>query len=101
MRQRRERQPKPPSFPAEQMFFAAWLKQTLRETRLTGAELAERSRVSKASMYFYLDGSRIPGPEAVQKICEALHVPLEGLPTFTRRPVGVPAHKSHATKVTQ
>ena len=83
------------------MIFADWFREALKKSRLSGTELAERSRVSKASMYFYLDGSRIPGPGAVQKICEALHVPLESLPTITRRPVGVPARKSHAAKVTQ
>ena len=93
MRQRRERKPKPPSYPAEQMLFAAWLKQALRDSRLTGAELAERARISKASAYFYLDGSRIPGPTALERICAALKLDPTSVPTFERRAVGRPAHK--------
>jgi transcriptional regulator with XRE-family HTH domain len=93
MRQRRERQPKPPSYPAEQMLFAEWLRQQLRSSRLTGAELADRARISKASAYFYLDGSRIPGPDAVLKLCAALRLRPENIPAFERRAVGRPAHR--------
>jgi hypothetical protein len=35
-----------PTFPAEQMIFAAWLQQQLNDSRLTGIELAERAHVS-------------------------------------------------------
>ena len=93
MRQRRERKPKPPSYPTEQMLFAAWLKQALRDSRLTGAELAERARISKASAYFYLDGSRIPGPTALERICAALKLDPTSVPQFERRAVGRPAHR--------
>jgi transcriptional regulator with XRE-family HTH domain len=96
MRQRAARQPKPPTFPAEQMVFAAWLQQRLKDRRLTGAELAERADLAKASVYFYLDGSRIPGPDAVQKICEALRIDLSIVPLITRRLVGRPAHRKEA-----
>jgi len=97
MRQRAARQPKPPTFPAEQMVFAAWLQQRLKDRRLTGAELAERADVSKAAMYFYLDGSRIPGPEAVQKICGALHLDQSTVPAFQRRAVGRPSGAGEVT----
>jgi transcriptional regulator with XRE-family HTH domain len=100
MRLPRNRKPKPSSFPADQLIFAQWLKETLRKSRLTGAELSERADVSKAAMYFYLDGSRIPGPAAVQKISAALRIPVESVPAFQRRAVGKPAHKSHAATVT-
>ena len=93
MRQRAARQPKPPTFPPEQMVFAAWLQQRLKDRRLTGAELAERACISKASTYFYLDGSRISGPDAVQKICAALRVDPSTAPAFERRQVGRPAQR--------
>jgi hypothetical protein len=93
MRQRRERQPKQPSYPANYMIFASWLKGALDKRRLTGTELAERADVSKASVYFYLDGSRIPGPDAVAAVCAALCLPVESVPTFERRAVGRPAHR--------
>ena len=90
MRQRAERQPKPLHHPADQLVFATWLKEALRKSRLTGAELAERADVSKAAVYFYLDGSRLPGPDAVQKICAALHLDSNTVPMFERREVGRP-----------
>jgi len=49
----------------EQMIFSEWLQEQLESRRLTGAELAERAGISKASAYFYLDGSRIPGPGGI------------------------------------
>ena len=94
MRQRAPRQPKPPTFPAEQMIFAAWLQQQLNDSRLTGIELAERAHVSKPSVYFYLDGPRIPGPDAVVKLCAGLRVDPSTVPAFERRAVGRPAHTS-------
>jgi transcriptional regulator with XRE-family HTH domain len=100
MRQRAARQPKPPTFPAEQMVFAAWLQQRLKDRRLTGAELAERAGISKASTYFYLDGSRIPGPDAVERICAAIKLDPTSVPSFTRRPVGRPAHKGQQMEST-
>lgn len=93
MRQRAPRQPKPATFPAERMIFAAWLQQLLRTSKLTGAELADRAKLSKAATYFYLDGSRIPGPDAVQKICAALHIDPATVPAFERRLVGRPAYR--------
>jgi transcriptional regulator with XRE-family HTH domain len=70
------------------MNFSEWLQQQLNSRRLTGAELAERADVSKASVYFYLDGSRIPGPGAVDKLCDALGVPPESVPLIARRVLG-------------
>jgi len=93
MRQRRERQRKPPRYSSDQLIFATWLLQQLRTCRLTGAELGERADVAKASVYFCLDGSRIPAPDAVQKICAALRVDPTSVPAFERRTVGRAAHK--------
>jgi hypothetical protein len=99
MRQRAARQPKPSAFIATDMIFADWFKQQLDSHRLTGAELAERADVSKASVYFYLDGSRIPGPDAVAALCAALRVDPSNVPAFERRAVGKPAHRHTETKV--
>lgn len=98
MRQRAARKPKPPNFPADQMVFAEWLRQQLRNSRLTGAELADRARISKASAYFYLDGSRVPGPTAVERICAALKLDPTSVPQFERRAVGRPTQRTHTTQ---
>jgi transcriptional regulator with XRE-family HTH domain len=93
MRIRAARKPKPSAFAANDMIFAEWFKQQLDSRRLTGAEFAERAKVSKAMIYFLLDGSRIPGPAIAERICAALRVPLESVPAFERRAVGRLAHK--------
>jgi hypothetical protein len=49
------------------MIFSEWLQQQLNSHRMTGAELADRAGIAKASAYFYLDGSRIPGPGAIRR----------------------------------
>jgi transcriptional regulator with XRE-family HTH domain len=73
--------------------FSEWFKEALKKSRLSGAELAERARISKQSVYSYLDGSRIPGPDAVAALCAGLRVDPSTVPAFTRRPVGKPAHR--------
>jgi transcriptional regulator with XRE-family HTH domain len=98
MRIRAARQPKPPQHPDQFMTFATFLRATLDQSRLTGAELAERADVAKASVYFYLDGSRIPGPDAVAKLCAALRVDPSTVPAFERRVVGKPAHQNNVAK---
>jgi transcriptional regulator with XRE-family HTH domain len=60
------------------MAFSEWLQEQLNFRKITGAELAERAGISKASAYSYLDGSRMPGPHAVQKLCATLGVPDAG-----------------------
>lgn len=81
--------------------FANWFRNVLSDKRLTASEVAERARISKASCYFYLSGTRLPDPDFVVKLCTALRIPPESVPAFQRRAVGKPAHKSHAAKVTQ
>lgn len=73
--------------------FADWFKEALKKSHMSGAELAERARISKQSVYSYLDGSRMPGPDAVQKLCAGLRVDVTCVPTFERRLVGRAAHK--------
>jgi transcriptional regulator with XRE-family HTH domain len=76
------------------VIFANWFKEALKKSRLSGAELAERARISKQSVYSYLDGSRIPGPDAVVKLCAGLRVDPATVPLFHRRAVGRAAHKN-------
>lgn len=44
---------------------------------MTGAELAERVDISRASIYFYLDALVYQVPTAVEKLCAALGVGQE------------------------
>ena len=75
------------------MIFAEWFREALKKSHMSGAELAERARLSKQSVYFYLDGTRIPGPDAVVKLCAGLRIDVASVPVFERRLVGRAAHK--------
>jgi transcriptional regulator with XRE-family HTH domain len=75
--------------------FANWFRNTLDDKRLTAGEVAERARLSKASCYFYLSGTRLPDPDSIAKLCTALRVDPATVPQFTPKPVGRPAHRSH------
>jgi len=70
--------------------FKDWLQSAIHEKRLTGAELAEKSGISKASVYFYLNGSRVPNWDNIHRIIAALEIAKESLPQFERKPVGRP-----------
>lgn len=78
--------------------FAEWFREALKKSHMSGAELAERARVSKQSVYSYLDGSRIPGPDAVVKLCAGLRVDPSTVPQFERRLVGRAAHKTEVSQ---
>jgi transcriptional regulator with XRE-family HTH domain len=73
--------------------FSEWFKEALKKSRLSGAELAERARISKQAVYCYLDSSRLPSPDVVAKLCAAMRVPVENVPQFERRAVGNPRTK--------
>jgi transcriptional regulator with XRE-family HTH domain len=80
---------------SDQFIFANWFRNVLSDKRLTASEVAERARISKASCYFYLSGTRLPDPDSVAKLCAALRVDPSAVPAFQRRLVGKPAHRSH------
>jgi hypothetical protein len=65
--------------------FSDWLREQLTSRRMTAAELADRAGIAKASAYFYLDGSRIPGREAVEPSTSW----PEGEQSFLRPPVAL------------
>ena len=73
----------------DEMVFSAWLQNVLKEKNITAAELADKVvGVSRASVFFYANGKRIPGPDAVAKLCAALGVEAVTVPAFARRKEG-------------
>lgn len=68
--------------------FGEWLKAILKDKRLSGGEFSQRSKISRAAVYFYLDGKRIPDEETLGKIVSALGVTPESVPVFERKPIG-------------
>ncbi len=80
------------------LIFSRWFARILSDKRMTASELADRARMSKASLYFYLSGARIPDQDSVLKLCAALRVDPSTVPEFERRKVGQPAHKQAVTR---
>lgn len=68
--------------------FGEWFKATLKAKRLSGGEFSQRSKISRAAVYFYMDGTRVPDMETVGRIVSALGVSPESVPAFERKPVG-------------
>lgn len=65
-----------------------WLKQQMTKAGLTPNELAQRSKVSRAAVYFYLDGKRLPSLKYLQMLCEAMGVDPANAPKFEPKPEG-------------
>jgi len=73
---------------SDEQVFSGWLQKELKKRRLTGGELAERAKVSRSAAYFYIDGKRLPGPDALKRICDALGVSIEDAPKYEAKRVG-------------
>jgi transcriptional regulator with XRE-family HTH domain len=74
--------------------FGNWLRKKLDEKRMTGGEFAQRARLSRPAVYFYLDGKRVPDEAALARIVASLGVELESLPAFERKANGRPRKKA-------
>jgi transcriptional regulator with XRE-family HTH domain len=57
--------------------FANWLDNALKSSNLTPAELARRSGVDKGVISRALSRERVPSPETLSSIAEALQLPLD------------------------
>jgi transcriptional regulator with XRE-family HTH domain len=77
----------------QEIKFSEWLKKQLNTRTITGSELSQIARISKAAVYFYLDGSRIPDRSVIEKIATALEIDITTVPEFARKPTGYPAQK--------
>lgn len=70
--------------------FGQWLGTILAEKRMGAGELHQRSRVTRAAIYNYLSGKRVPDEGSLQKIADALLVEVDEIPGVERRRVGRP-----------
>jgi transcriptional regulator with XRE-family HTH domain len=68
--------------------FGTWLKETMEKKRFGGSEFAQRARLSRSALYFYLDGKRTPDESTVKLIAQALGVDPESVPKFERKRAG-------------
>jgi transcriptional regulator with XRE-family HTH domain len=79
--------------------FSEWLTIQINLRGLSGGELSERARVSKAAVYFYLSGARIPDRATILKLADAMSIDNATVPEFSRKPVGKPAHRPQTPPV--
>lgn len=70
--------------------FSQWLGAALNERRMGAGEIHERTRISRAAIYNYLNGKRVPDEDSLHKIADALSVQVGEIPGVERRRVGRP-----------
>jgi transcriptional regulator with XRE-family HTH domain len=76
-----------------------WLGQQLLKHSISPEVLANRARVSRASVYFWMADITRPGVQSMVKVCQVLNVPLEeGLAQYTPKENGRPAGGKKAFK---
>lgn len=67
-----------------------WLQAQLKDKRMTALELADRAKIGRSTMYYYVDGDRVPSKEKLAQIAQALDVPIESVPAYTESKAGRP-----------
>jgi predicted transcriptional regulator len=75
--------------------FGEWLQTTLDEKRLSVGEFYQRALISRAAVYHYLSGRRVPDQSVLTRIASALGVDENELPPVTLKKVGRPARNSY------
>lgn len=69
-----------------------WLDAHLRARQMSVEQLARRSGLSRATVYFYMTDKNRPSSNAMAKLCHALGVSVEeGMKQYTPRKAGRPA----------
>lgn len=69
-----------------------WLDGLLRKHQMSVEQLAKKSRLSRAAIYFYMIDKNRPSANAMASMCHALGVPVEeGMKQYTPRKAGRPA----------
>jgi transcriptional regulator with XRE-family HTH domain len=72
---------------ADEQIISKWLSRELKDRGMSAGELAEKTGIGRATMYYYASGERIPSPEQAQKIGAALGAVV---PEYKMRPEGRP-----------
>lgn len=80
------------------MQFNEWLKSALQQAGINASQLADKAKIAKASACFYVSGQRLPGEDALNKICAALNVERSAVPAFERKKEGAAAHRKPQAK---
>lgn len=76
-----------------------WLLPKLDALNLSIEQFARKAKISRASVYFYLDDTYRPSTGIMLRMCEVLGVPLaEGLRQYSERKPGRPSHQAQQLK---
>lgn len=73
----------------DKVVFSNWLTAACVVKKLTGGQLAQKAGISRAAAYFYLEGQRVPNPEALGKVAAALEIDPSTIPMFASKNEGV------------
>lgn len=79
------------------MIVSEWLKGVLEKRGMSNNELAELAagKMSRASVYFYVNGTRIPNRSQLEKLAGVLGIAADQIPQYEMRKVGQPAQKKN------
>jgi transcriptional regulator with XRE-family HTH domain len=81
----------------DEMIVSNWLKAELEKRNLSTNALVDMvaAKMSRASVFFYVSGKRIPCIIQLKKLADALDIPHDQIPAYTPRKVGKLAQKKY------
>lgn len=85
----------------DQQEFKAWLKTKLDATGMTAKEFADKAKISKPLVYFYLSGQRVPTEATMQRIADALGAESSEVSHLVRKGLGRPPASKETLSGTQ
>lgn len=76
-----------------------WLSKRIKDKKITVERFAWKVKVSRGSLYYYLNGHSKPSSQVMVRICRELRVPLEeGLKQYSPSVIGRPKGTSGRTR---
>lgn len=76
--------------------FGEWLQSTLTEKRIGVGEFHQRAKISRAAVYHYLNGKRVPDSAVLARIAAVLGISASDMPAVIPRKIGRPLRSTAA-----
>lgn len=70
--------------------FKSWLKEKLSASGMSAMEFANKAKISKPLVYFYLSGQRLPTGATLNRIADALGTSADEVQHLARKSTGRP-----------
>lgn len=77
--------------PSKDNVFGTWLSAAMEESRMSAGDLYQRALISRAAVYHYINGTRVPDEACAGRIASALGIPIEQVPVYERKKPGRPS----------